>query len=260
MAIFVVTCIYCNSQNSTLITGKSYVSNTDIVIVSYNYIGGVATGNKIILKKGTIFNLVNFDVSKNPIIKAWDFPGSAGPNAVPVSYLTNANNGEYFLMELQDLNNLCTKYYSKENSFSWGFTVMPYKLRFGNRADRKFNFTNNFTIGITSGWSYRFKGRHEKNIALLGSVGVSAFSVDSLTTKGTTKQSIATSAFTPAIGIVYEHEGFQVGIFTGADYCINELSRTWVYQSKPWLSVGMGFSLFSKNKTNSSTDKDKQTK
>ena len=264
-------CCTCLCQNSTLITGKSYVSNTDIVVEKYNYILGTSYNKKLVLRKGTIFNLVNFDTTKNAIIKCWHFTESGSQKLnkesvidnnrlAELGYVGSAENETYLLMSLTDLNNLCVNYYSKENSFSWGFTVMPYKLRFGNRAERTFNFTNNFTIGITSGWSYRFKGRHEKNIAFLTSVGVSAFSVDSATTKGRVKEPIATAAFTPALGIVYDHDGFQVGIFTGKDYCVNELSRNWVYQAKPWLSVGMGFSLFSKNKTNSSTDKDKQTK
>ncbi len=270
LLLFTVTSLLIFSQ-STLITGKSYVSNTDIVISKYNYITGTVLAEKLILRKGTIFNLINFDTSKNAIIKCWFFSDSgtqkqknhkavSNNRLAAMGYIGKADNETYFKMNLSDLNNLCVNYYSKENGFSWGFTIMPYKLRFGNKAERKFNFTNNFTIGLTSGWSYRFKGRHEKNIALLGSVGVSAFSVDSLTTKGITKQSTAAAAFTPAFGVVFDHEGFQIGVFTGADYCVNELSRTWVYQGKQWLSIGMGFSLFSKNKTNSSTDKDKQIK
>lgn len=270
LLFFTTTNLLLFSQ-STLITGKSYVSNTDIVVYKYDYIAGSVKTEKLILRKGTIFNLINFDTSKNAIIKCWVFTdlgtqkqkklkALSGDSPIAKKYVGKADNETYFKMNLSDLNNLCVNYFSKENAFSWGFTIMPYKLRFGNKAERTFNFTNNFTIGLTSGWSYRFKGRHEKNIALLGSVGVSAFSVDSLTTKGITKQSTATAAFTPAIGVVYEHDGFQIGIFTGADYCVNELSRTWVYQGKQWLSIGMGFSLFSKNKTNSSTDKDKQVK
>jgi hypothetical protein len=40
-----------------------------------------------------------------------------------------------------------------------------------------------------------------------------------------------------------EFERFQIGLLFGTDLISNPNQNDWAYQGKPWLSIGLGYSL-----------------
>jgi hypothetical protein len=125
-----------------------------------------------------------------------------------------------------------------------GTIITPIKLRFS-----PFDFSKDISVGSTFGIKYNLNQDKQSAVAFLIGTGISSISVDSFSTHGRTQKSADLLAFTPSIGGVIEMGNAQVGIFLGVDFIsnVNQLKYDWIYQGKPWLSFGIGYSMFSFN-------------
>jgi hypothetical protein len=72
-------------------------------------------------------------------------------------------------------------------------------------------------------------------------------SLDSFSTSGKIRNRQEALAFTPSMGVMIEFGNAQVGIFTGIDMLSSSNSSfdTYIYKNKPWISIGLGYSIFS---------------
>ncbi|SEO11378.1 hypothetical protein SAMN05192574_105353 [Mucilaginibacter gossypiicola] len=52
-------------------------------------------------------------------------------------------------------------------------------------------------------------------------------------------------AITPTIGYTFEVNKAQVSVTGGIDYLTGPENKTWVYRGRPWIGLGIGFSLVS---------------
>ncbi len=68
--------------------------------------------------------------------------------------------------------------------------------------------------------------------------------VDSLTTKGNLTSSTSAASFSPHLGFIFDYQSFQFGLYTGMDFLDGEPNKLWVYRNKPWMGIGIGYSLF----------------
>ena len=52
-----------------------------------------------------------------------------------------------------------------------------------------------------------------------------------------------------ARGLVFDFNGPQMGLFAGLDWRTHrdQVASSWRYQGLPWLSVGVGFTLFTRH-------------
>ena len=155
----------------------------------------------------------------------------------------------YFLMSKSDFQNKTIRRYSRRPSFAIGTAAVPFKIR-----TSPFNFTNDIGIGPVVGIKFRLSRYNNKNFfnVLLG-FGLSSVNLDSLSTNGnvTTNSPITNpAALTLSAGGVFEFSNIQVGAFIGRDYINRNNKIDWIYQGKTWLSIGLGYTLFSKSTTN----------
>ena len=125
-----------------------------------------------------------------------------------------------------------------------GTVITPIKLRYN-----PFDFSKDISIGTTFGVKYTLNQEKQAAVDCLIGVGISSVSVDSFATHGRTIKNVDLLAFTSSIGIVLELGNAQVGVFLGFDFISNEnkIKYDWIYQGKPWVSFGIGFSMFSFN-------------
>ncbi len=125
-----------------------------------------------------------------------------------------------------------------------GTVITPIKLR-----NTPFDFSKDIAIGTTFGVKYTLNQDKQAAVDGLIGIGISSVSVDSFTTHGRTLKNIDLMAFTSSIGVVLELGNAQVGLFLGFDFISNEnqIKYDWLYQAKPWVSLGIGFSMFSFN-------------
>lgn len=138
---------------------------------------------------------------------------------------------------------------TKEDEFKkWGIAVgnviTPIKLKL-----QPFSFSKDFSIGPTLG--AKFMPRAESVIAynFLSSFGVTSITLDDFNTLDEVEDPLEVLAFTVSGGIMMEHKTFQFGIFAGVDILNsgNSYAQYYIYNKKPWISVGFGYSIFNSN-------------
>ncbi len=73
--------------------------------------------------------------------------------------------------------------------------------------------------------------------------------LDSFSTNGKVRNRQETLAFTPSLGVMLEFGNAQVGVFTDIDMLSgsNPIFDSYIYRNKPWISVGLGYSIFTAN-------------
>jgi len=125
-----------------------------------------------------------------------------------------------------------------------GNILTPIKLRFS-----PFDFTKDISIGATFGIKYSFNQTRQTALDALVGLGISTVGIDSLSSHGRTMTNVDLLAFSPSLGLVLEFGNAQIGIFTGIDFIsnANKFKYDWVYANKPWISFGLGYSIFSFN-------------
>jgi hypothetical protein len=125
-----------------------------------------------------------------------------------------------------------------------GNVITPVKLRFA-----PFDFTKDITLGSTFGVKYSFAKKQNAAVDGLLGIGVSSLTIDSTSSRGKTQQPVDLLAFSTSIGLVIEFGNAQVGAFLGFDFISNKNQNEyhWIYRNKPWISFGLGYSIFSFN-------------
>ncbi|HEY8366781.1 MAG TPA: hypothetical protein VIL57_06500 [Bacteroidia bacterium] len=287
LLILFISCSILFAQEKGNITGKYYITDVDIKVKKYNLLADtVDTLNTYyIAKAGTKFTA--YEIKKSEIlIKFWNFrepnekakkievleqtidslkllvenenlkssPQDEGNNSdveaerYKNQYISLHTNGEYFLIDAKDFNTKTSEYFARSSSFAWGFSTLPIKLRFGGK-DRPFEYSTGFSLGINAGYEYQFKSRVKQSIGILLGVGVSTVMVSPESTNSVINKSTTTGAFVPTLSLLYSYSHFQIGTFVGADFIPGEIGKNWVYRNSPWLGLGLGFTIFQRNKS-----------
>lgn len=257
--ISLISFLSAKGQNKDNITGKFYITNIDIAVSELNILDStIVTNSKYIARSGTKFTA--YEIKKNNLllIKFWKYKDSVKTNNNELySYISEETNNRYFIMNLDDFNKKTSEFNGKNHSFIWGFSTLPIKLRFKN-GNAPFQYETGFSLGVNAGYEFQFQSRNKQSIGLLLGVGLSAVNITPETVNNYINKSITTGAFTPSLGLVYTYESFQIGMFTGLDIIPGELGQNWDYKNKPWLGVGIGFTIFQKNKTDITTDQSQE--
>jgi len=287
LLILLISGNFLYAQEKGNITGKYYVTDVDIRVTKFNLLtDSVEKNSYYIAKSGTKFTAYEIKGDKI-LIKFWNFRDSSNtfntsntlfgktdsnglndtillgiknqnqpsPNQQKndssryqnyyISYLTN---GEYFLIDAKDFNTKTSEFYGRTSSFAWGFSTLPIKLRFGGK-DRPFEYSTGFSLGINAGYEYQFKSRVKQSIGVLLGMGVSTVLVSPESTNSVINKSTTTGAFVPTLSLLYSYSHFQIGTFVGADFIPGEIGKNWVYRNSPWLGLGLGFTIFQRNKS-----------
>jgi hypothetical protein len=124
---------------------------------------------------------------------------------------------------------------------TFGTVVLPFKYRnIGN------DFTKDLTLSNIGGIKRNFYNGDISLAGLVG-IGISSIRLDSANTTGNVLTTQDRAAITLPIGLVFQWNGLQVGAFMGWDWLSGNSLDGWVHQGKPWLSLGIGITLFSES-------------
>jgi hypothetical protein len=155
---------------------------------------------------------------------------------------------EYYLVKKTDLDSNCASIYGRgvrAVNFTIGFVTMPVKLRIG----KNFEFQSTISLGTTVGIKMRLSRHYPNYLNFLIGASTSTVSLDSFSTRGKISGQPITNifVFSPSVGVVVEFAKSQIGLFSGYDLLgkSNNVQYNWIYQRKPWISLGFGFSIFS---------------
>ena len=227
----------------TEVTGLSTLSGrTDISILEFvaDQPGVKTKGIRIELPQNALFKIIKKDSSGQLfVIKIFDD--------------TDFENRLFGLTEFQVIN--YSRVYDGDKP-KWSFVstavTIPIKIRPGDGKDgddkkRYFDFEGNVNIGLTAGIRRRISTNGTSYLSLFGGISVGS-------SKLTTDNSLVTSetnvsTLTPFIGLMFEYNDFEIGLFTGWDYASGKIGQSWDYNALPWLGVGLGYNIFTtKNK------------
>ncbi|MEO5684679.1 MAG: hypothetical protein ABIQ88_18705 [Chitinophagaceae bacterium] len=183
---------------------------------------------------------------KRPVDKKPANTGDSAGTAVTKEDYDNKID-KYFMIQQYDLDSNCVKVYNagfRSSVFTIGLVTMPLKLRLGSN----FDFQGNLSLGTTAGVKIRLSRFSANYVNVLLGTAISTISLDSFNTRGKVAgQPISNMAvFSPSLGVVFEFGRAQAGLFYGWDI-LNKSTQTkyeWIYNRKPWLSIGFGFSIF----------------
>lgn len=162
---------------------------------------------------------------------------------------------KYFLLSKTDFEGKAMKYYSnsiKRLTFTIGAVVIPIKLRM-----QPFDFSKDVTLGTMAGARWRLSHRNPHFFNLVGGFGLTSVTLDSASTDGKVRQSSDRASFTLSVAGLFEFKKAQVGVFIGWDW-ITAKEPAWRYQGKTWISVGIGYALYKRNKESNGALTEKQ--
>lgn len=238
------------SQDSKI---KYFDVLNDIPIVKSTIEGDIINHHQFITPEKTKFILVSAKNSDTVIVRFLHW--RSNPNIIRAyrdSVIFTVGNdsirgNEYYLMKKSDLDNNCAQISFRglhAISFAVGFVTMPVKLRVG----KNFDFEPTISLGTTAGLRMRMSRHYTNYINFLVGASTSTINLDSSSARGIkTGESLKNVfVFSPSFGIVVEFSKSQIGLFCGYDLLghSNKLKHDWIYQKKPWISIGFGFSIF----------------
>jgi hypothetical protein len=274
------------SQKTTTST-NAYVGTyfwTDAVQLQYcDQYGGVPDTSKALIStyKGLKFNVIrsndsfvvikilDFDTTKNTIknrarIFTYNIRPVQDDNIVETKarisrFAANVNNHDgdqlYFKVSVDVFKKFGVKYSSIDGSLALGAVNFPFRYRLQKGQG---DFSGAFNLGAAAGikWGRDSLTKWSFTVPVL-SFSISNINIDSVS--ATKNQSLLKStnnftALTIATGVIVENNKIQIGAFLGWDVLsrVNQLQYGWIYQQKPWISIGIGYSIFSSDKTSSS--------
>ncbi|MFY7910798.1 MAG: hypothetical protein ACOVO2_14625 [Emticicia sp.] len=165
-------------------------------------------------------------------------------SSLPQMKIEKIDNKKIFIVSEDDFKNYAIPVYKRNRDWSAGLVVLPLKYRGSPKT-----FSKDFSLGLSGGFKWRLSKYNPTYLHFLVNCGISAVTVDSLSSKGKIKQPSDLAAATFAIGTVLENHSFQFGIFGGFDRltAADYVKTNWIYNRKPWLSIGIGYQIFSKD-------------
>lgn len=160
--------------------------------------------------------------------------------------MSAADNGQFFAISRRDFEAHC-RAYPKTTSLSLGALMVPVKLRMATAGAGSFDFSRDVAIGTSVGIRQglsRFKPYYFNG--LIGT-GVSTVAALPQNTGGFASTPADLSAFTVSLGAILDLDGVQLGLFSGIDMVTREAGQHWIYQQKPWFSLGIGYQFLNWN-------------
>lgn len=220
-----------------------FENNTEIKIDDYvNAQPSVKSkGIRVELPKNALFKILRLDSSKQLFV-------------IQIFDIAELEGRLFGLTELQMIN-YARLYDGDKPKWSFVSTIVtiPIKIRPGDgkKEDEKkryFDFEGNVNIGLTAGIRRRISSSGTSYLSLFGGISIGTAKLTTDNSDVTSESNIST--LTPFIGLMYEYNDFEIGVFTGWDHASGKIGRSWDYNALPWIGVGLGYNIFTTKNNN----------
>ncbi|MES2648176.1 MAG: hypothetical protein V4717_14970 [Bacteroidota bacterium] len=181
------------------------------------------------------------------------YTNSATENRMARAY---GANQLYFKIPVIDLDKYAVREEIIKASLAAGIINFPFKYR--PQKDNK-DFTGSFNFGAGVGYTFSHKSWRTFTHSVLSGYSISNIVLDAASVTKNAEKLESTNNFTAfsfSLGYMVQYDKVQAGIFLGWDNIskITHNEFNWVYQGKPWISVGFGLAIFSGEKVKAGTD------
>ena len=146
---------------------------------------------------------------------------------------------------------------------SLGFGIINYPFKYRFQKGMK-DFSGSFNVGAAISYTLRHDSTAKWNFSGVLGVGISSITLDKASVKSgsdTISSTNGLTALTLSLGFMAQYDKVQIGLFYGWDRISNLNNQTygWNYQGKPWVSLGLGYSIFTTNSSSQQTKADTQS-
>jgi hypothetical protein len=212
-------------------------------------------------------------ITSNPIgaqiyylIDVFNFTANPCPPKI-LGHIGCADNDNFYVMLASDFDNrlasgqiVTRQDLSREPTYRVGTTLsVPFKFRprqDGNSRD----MTLDASLGGYAGLRWRIHPTQELYINLLGTAGLSLLPItaldESAEVDAESKKTNTVPGFTWSAGVVLELDSFQLGFLLGRDYATGDAGDAWLYDTKTWYALSVGFTFLGTGTDSSKPSKD----
>lgn len=232
------------SNGQTQSVGQKFTFNAAIPVKSVRMMNLFTTNRYVLPKDPTVNSGVIYVIStiRDQEIEFYALPYSPlkdkDVNRGTVKDLAYLYNDIVFTISKSDFIS-STKDFTPIDRVNIGVLTLPYKLR----PQKNTSYEAAFNLDATVGFYIFQKG--DANIYIQGGAGISTVGLNSTNAKGLEHdQAQNISAFTAFTGLMLQYRSIQTGIYLGGDWINNNEKYQWDHQGKIWLSLGVGFKIF----------------
>ncbi len=105
--------------------------------------------------------------------------------------------------------------------------------------------TKDISLGGIGG--VRMHLKEDLSLGLMFGVAITATTLDSASTSGKVLDNQNRASATLPLGVLVQWQRVQFGFFGGLDFLMDGAEEEWVYNAKPWISLGIGLGLFTED-------------
>lgn len=260
--VFIITMVMAMIARQALAQEEEKTFNykllVEVPVVECDIEGNILDETVLVAPREAIFTKLRAKNADTVIVRFWDWEtGTEKYNKFNFTDKAGGTESEqkYFLMLQKEFDEeRVIPRYSSKPSFTAGTLIVPIKIRFN-----EFDFSKDFTLGPTVGMRFRLNNYSENFGNVLVGLGVTSVTLDSASTEGTILKTEDRPALTPSLGFLLEFNTVQVGLFTGIDYISDNSATNWNYHGKPWVSLGLGYTILTRQSKSKSKEDGKQS-
>ena len=176
---------------------------------------------------------------------------------------TFGTDQKYFIVRMSVFRSHAKKVVAKtitKGALGFGILNYPFKLRIQPHLT---DFTGSFNIGAAVSFTYKHDSVSKWTFSHVLGIGISSITLDKAAVNTDTAGVASTNslaALTLSYGLMVQYDKIQLGLFIGWDRISNLNNNTygWKYQGNPWISIGLGYSIFSTSTTTQEKKSDTQ--
>ena len=162
---------------------------------------------------------------------------------------------KFFKVSQSDIQEVAQNRNRIATSLSVGVINFPMKLRIQRGGD----WESSFNFGAGAGLTFRHRAYRTFKHSIITGYSNSTVGLDSATVSSNhdkLKDFKDFQAFSFSLGYLVQYESIQAGIFFGFDHLRKSAQQmfSWKFQSRPWVSIGIGVAIFTKEKKSAKED------
>lgn len=251
LTLFGVFSSYVYSQSKPAI-GDTFKLKQEVIIYPYD-IGTAKIKTGYQAKKFTVLETKFRFIAENAALDGYIL--EIAWNNASSSEIKNLgmNVGPYFLVKRSEFaqsfkstkgeNEVSVQ---KKTELTLGALLLPVKMRFADKSiGQPVNLATEISIDASLGIVTRSRILGPSNSFIpVVAIGGSVIDLDESTVaSGTMPESKKAGGVSLCLGFVLQFNKVQIGTFTGFDFLLGNKVK-WAYQSKPWITLGFGYNIY----------------
>lgn len=202
-----------------------------------------------VVTKGIVISFAKWPVP-DASTKGGDTPLEKSNKVLNNKYVGPADAPVYFLLSPSDLKSDASRLqHGGTVSLVTGASFIKFRPGSGTPISKdgkdyykNTDISNDFTLSLLASVKLSKAGANTDFFGLFG-VNFSSIKVTPATTQGFLTSETNVGSIAPTIGFEYQIDRVQFGLLSGIDVLTGDVNRYFVYRGRPWVSLGIGFSI-----------------